>query len=63
MGTIIFGALDIGTLIVGGLIGKFLPKIVSGKPLLDGEERAIVLAKIDGLIDDLTTLRNAVAVA
>jgi hypothetical protein len=59
VGTIAISTLDIGAMLVGGLISKFLPKVVAAK-CCSGEEKDAVLAKIDELTEDLATLRAAV---
>ena len=67
MGTIAISALDIGAMLVGGLIAKFLPKVVSdktaGKKCCSGEEAALIVVKIDELMADLQKIRDAVTSA
>ena len=61
MGTIAISALDIGALILGGIIGKVLPKVVSGGEcgpdcVCSADEKSAIKAKIAevrGLLDQL----------
>lgn len=55
MGTIVIGSMELGTLLIGGLLGKILPKITQeAKTSLTAEESAAVK-------DAMKTLRDAAA--